>query len=354
MTAQAFSRIWISIAFGIACTGRNGDDPKSAGTSSDSGSEVLASVGTDRITMANVREKVGGDLDRAEYRYQQYRSAVIEATLDSMLRDRVINLEASKQGKSYSDLVGAAAGPGGLEPSETEIGAWYSANAGRLGGRSLAELRGQIADLLRGEKKRAVESLLRQRLDKEHNVIVSFEPYRLKFDNTGAPSAGKADAPVTLVEFSDFQCPYCRLFASTLTAVEAKYGDKVRLVYRQFPIPSIHPFAIKAAEASLCANEQGKFWELHDVMFTEQQSLSVPEIKSKARNLGIDPGRFDSCLDGGRFAAQVQNDMKEGAAVGIAGTPAVFINGVELKGGAVPLETVTAAIDRELRRAGSK
>jgi protein-disulfide isomerase len=132
--------------------------------------------------------------------------------------------------------------------------------------------------------------------------------------------------------------------------VNQKYGDQVRIVYRQYPIPSIHPFAFKAAEASLCANEQGKFWDLHDSMFANQTKLSVTDLKQRAGELGMDRKKFDTCLDTGRYVEQVQRDMAEGARVGITGTPAVFINGVELKGGAVPFETVAAAIDQELRR----
>ena len=177
------------------------------------------------------------------------------------------------------------------------------------------------------------------------------EPYRLTFNNTGAPTSGKAGAPVTLVEFSDFQCPYCQGFVPTLKRIEKVYGDKVMIVYRQYPIPNLHPNAFKAAEASLCANEEGKFWELHDVMFAEQQQLSVSDLKEKARRLSMNSKKFDGCLDSGRYVEQVQNDQKEGLRVGISGTPAVFINGILVEGGAVPFETIASIINRELARA---
>ena len=342
----------IAIAL-IACT-ESGKSARESAADPSGSSVILATIGSNQVTVNDLGETVTGDLDRAESQYQRYRSRILETALDSVLRERVITLEAAKQGKTYSDLVAGAAGPGGIEPSRAEIGTWYNANSGRLGGRSLDELSGQIADLLRGQKRRAAETLLWQRLEKDHKVVVSFEPYRLKFDNAGAPFKGALSAPVTVVEFSDFQCPYCRVFAATLDEVSRKYGDNVRLVYRQFPIPSIHPNAIKAAEASLCANDQGKFWQLHDLMFADQRSLSISEIKLKASNIGIDSRRFDSCLDQGRFAGQVQSDMRAGALLGIAGTPAVFINGIEIKGGAVPFETLDAAIDRELQRAKAR
>jgi protein-disulfide isomerase len=181
-------------------------------------------------------------------------------------------------------------------------------------------------------------------------VVVNFQPYRLTFQNEGAPALGKEGAPVTLVEFSDFQCPFCNRFAPTLKQVEKNFGDKVHIVYRQYPIASLHPFAFKAAEASLCAHEQGKFWEMHDILFGEQSKLAVTDLKEKAHRIGLDQKKFDTCLDTGRYVEQVQKDMKEGTRVGVTGTPAVFINGAELKGGAVPYETVAEAIQQELAR----
>lgn len=327
------------------------DSPSTATTASTSGDlpEVLASVDGQNITLADVRARVGNELDRAEVQYLQTRSTLIDNTLKAMLRERVIDAEAQKQGKSYEELVAAEAGIG-INPTDAEIARWYQENSNRTGGRPLEQIKDQIADLLRSERRNAAEAQLQSRLNKERKVAVNFQPYRLTFDNGNSPSMGSENAPVTLIEFSDFQCPFCNRFAPTLKQVNEKYGDKVRVVYRQYPIPSIHPFAFKAAEASLCAHEQGKFWPLHDAMFANQSKLGVADIKQKAGELGMDRKKFDTCLDTGRYVEQVQKDMADGVKVGITGTPAVFINGVELKGGAVPFETVAAAIDQELAR----
>src|SRR5262249_25423443 len=147
--------------------------------------------------------------------------------------------------------------------------------------------RPQIADLLRKERHKAAEAKLEDRIRAERRVAVSYQPFRLQFANDGAPTKGSENAPVTIVEFSDFQCPYCQRMAPTLKQIEDKYGEKVRIVYRQFPISNLHPFAFKAAEASLCANEQGKFWPLHDAMFADQTRLSVTELKETAGRLGV-------------------------------------------------------------------
>jgi protein-disulfide isomerase len=311
--------------------------------------EVLATVGDQKITLADIRDKAGEGLEQLDIEYARAKSNIIEKALDETLRERVVGAEAARQGKTVDELVIAEAG-GTIEPSEIEISRWYNENQNRVGGRPLEQIRSQIAELLRNEKQRIAATKLERRLNAEKKVSIKFQPYRFKFENENAPSLGSAGAPVQVVEFSDFQCPFCRQFAPNVKEIQKQFGDKVRLVYRQFPIPSIHPFAFKAAEASLCANEQGKFWELHDLMFGDQGKLTIMDLKSKAGRIGVDQKRFDACLDQGKFTAQVQKDMNDGARAGVSGTPALFVNGVEVPGGAVPFSTISEAIERELSR----
>lgn len=157
---------------------------------------------------------------------------------------------------------------------------------------------------------------------------------------------GNFNAKVTLVEFSDFECPYCGAFHPTVTQALKEYGNKIRVVYKHFPL-SFHPQAQKAAEASECASEQGKFWEMHDKLFENQQLLSVPQFKTWARELKLNGTKFDSCLDSGKFASKVQADFNEGAAKGVNGTPATFING-QLVSGALPYASIKSVIDQAL------
>lgn len=314
--------------------------------------DVFGSVGGEKITMADVRAKAGDDLDKLETQYQLAKSRIIGAALDSIVRQKTLGAEAQKQGKSIDDLVAAEA-PGGIEPTEIDIQAWYKENAPKLGGRTLDQVRSQIADLLRSQRRQEAAKKLQVRLYAERKVAITYQPYRMRFNNAGAPELGKNDAPITLVEFSDFQCPYCERMFPVLKQVEQKYGDKVRVIYRQYPLVSIHPFAQKAAEASLCANEQGKFWQMHDAMFEDQKKLAVSDLKETAQRLGMNGKRFDSCLDSGKYVEQIQNDSKEAVRSGVTGTPAVFVNGVVIDGGAVPFEVVAAAIDKELQRSGA-
>ncbi|MCR4278659.1 MAG: DsbA family protein [bacterium] len=159
---------------------------------------------------------------------------------------------------------------------------------------------------------------------------------------------GNVNAPVTLVEYSDFECPFCLRHLDTLNQVMADYPNDVRLVYRHFPL-SFHPEAQKAAEASECASKQGKFWEMHDAIFAENAkgSMSVQRWKDVARELGLNGADFDSCLDSGETADRIASDLQEGTVAGIAGTPGTFVNGSLIEG-AVPYATFKSIIDAQL------
>ncbi len=166
-------------------------------------------------------------------------------------------------------------------------------------------------------------------------------------------SWGPADAKVTIVEFSDFQCPFCEMFYSdTYQLIRKQYGDKIRFVYRQFPIASLHPYALGAALASECALEQGKFWEYHDALFSNQSNLTKEALLKYADQAKVpDTQKFAQCLDSQKYLSKVQADLQEGAGYSVQGTPTFFINGNILVG-AQPFANFAAAIDSELRQAG--
>ncbi len=158
---------------------------------------------------------------------------------------------------------------------------------------------------------------------------------------------GPANAPVTLIEYSDFQCPFCSRIFPTLQQVVKEYGNKVRFVYRHFPLTSIHPYAQKAAEASECAAEQGKFWQFHDLVFSNQEQLNLEQLKTWGKQLGLNTSKYNDCIDSGKYAKRVQTDMQEGEQKGVSGTPATFING-QLVSGALPFESFKQIIDQAI------
>lgn len=165
------------------------------------------------------------------------------------------------------------------------------------------------------------------------------------------PALGNPNAPVTIVEFSDFQCPYCeKFFQGTERQIIEKYvkTGKVRFVYRDFPLSSRHPMAQKAAEAGECAHEQDKFWEYHNMIFKNQPDLNADNLKKWARDLGLDAGKFNACLDGSKYAGEVQKDLDDGVALGVTGTPTNFINGKFIEG-AVPFNQIEPLIESALK-----
>lgn len=162
------------------------------------------------------------------------------------------------------------------------------------------------------------------------------------------PARGPEDAAVTIIEFSDFQCPYCgRFFQQTLPQLVAQYGDRIRFVYRDFPLDQIHPNARNAAIAAECADDQGKFWEYHDVLFSNQQALGVADLKRYAEQLELDVAAFSECLDSQKHNDEVNADLRDGLQAGVTGTPTFFINGRRVVG-AQPLQTFQALIDQAL------
>ncbi|MGE5851144.1 MAG: DsbA family protein, partial [Candidatus Methylomirabilota bacterium] len=183
-------------------------------------------------------------------------------------------------------------------------------------------------------------------------VLVRLHPpplVRVEVSIDGAPIRGAPNAPVTLVEFSDFHCPFCKQVQPTLAQLLARYPGKVRLVYRDFPIDSLHPQARRAAEAARCAQDQGKFWEYHDLLFAEAPKATTEDLSRFAQQVGLDLAKFESCLSGGFHRAAVQRDIDDGSRAGVNGTPAFFINGRPLSG-AQPLEAFVQLIEEELAR----
>jgi len=164
----------------------------------------------------------------------------------------------------------------------------------------------------------------------------------------GDPALGPANAAITIIEFSDYECPYCqRWHAEVFERLMNTYADQVRLVYRDFPLTSIHPNAFAAAEAANCANEQGGFWNFHDRLFSMELGLSSQAYQQYARQLGLDEEAFKECLDSGRYQEEVQSDFDYAAELGVRSTPTFFINGIAVVG-AQPYEVFQQIIDKEL------
>jgi protein-disulfide isomerase len=309
--------------------------------------QVLAVVDGKPITEADIRAKNADQFKALDREYQQNVHQLLESSLDQAVQDRLLDAEAAAR-KVGKDQLLAEIKPAAV--TDADVDAFYEQNKAQIP-RPKDQVAAQIKTYLEQQGQQKARSEYFKTLEAKYKVDMKMEPIRVDVAATG-PAKGPANAPVTIVEFSDFQCPFCSRLTPTLKQVEEKYGNKVRLVFRQYPLP-FHQNAQKAAEASLCAADQGKFWELHDAMFGNQSELGVDQLKAKAASLGLNADKFNKCLDSGEKAAAIQDDIKAGSAAGVSGTPAMFINGRFING-AVPLDNITTVIDDELRRAGSK
>lgn len=281
---------------------------------------VAAIVGDRIVTTAELDRRLANRL--ASIRNQEY--VLRRQALEEVIREQLIEGEAKRRGIPAADLLRAEVeGKLGLESSTTKPNA--------------------------AEKRRAafVEELRRSA---SISIKMILEPPRVAVGDGGSPSRGRTDAAVTIVEFSDFECPYCARVEPTLTRLRERYGEDVRFVFRDFPL-AMHPGAAKAAEASHCAGEQNKFWEMHEKLFANQRRLDIANLKLFANDLTLDRTKFDQCLESGRYSDVVTKSADAGAAVGVTGTPAFFINGRFLSG-ARPFEDFAQVIDDELQRAG--
>lgn len=283
---------------------------------------------------------------------EQQRQQILEGVLAELVEVKLIEAEAAKRSVSVDELVRAEVVAKVPPVTEAEVARIYEENKARVGGKSLEELRGQIQQYLVDTHQREAREAFVAGLRKNYTVRMRMEVQRANVEVADAPVRGGAGAPVTIIAWSDFQCPFCSRVVPTFKQLEEKYGDKLRIAFRQYPA-SFHPQAQKAAEASLCAREQSRFWEMHDALFANQSQLGVDQLKVTATRLGLDAAQFNQCLDSGKAAAQVKKDFEAGNVAGVAqiGTPAIFVNGRVLRG-AVPFEEMVAMIDDELSRKG--
>jgi protein-disulfide isomerase len=315
----------------------------------------FASVDGVTITETQVRMDAAGDLDEIELEklkskavFARNEQEILQRSVEHLIEERLLQIEAAKRGITKEELLKAEVQSGVKEPTTEEIDSFYEANAQRIN-RPKEDVASQIGMFLKRQRENARKEALLKRLEKEHPVKRNLEPIRFNVDAPGRPVLGPDSAPVTIVVFSDFQCPYCKSFGPVLKQVSQRYEGKVRLIFRQFPLSAIHPNAQKAAEASLCAANQNHFWEMHDALFQNQKALTIADLKGKAEKLGLDMAAFGTCLDSTRSAATVHEDIVAGFAAGADGTPSTFINGRFL-GGSRGFEDLAAIIDDELTR----
>jgi protein-disulfide isomerase len=311
--------------------------------------DVIATVGSTSITVAQVDERAMqqpatsfGNVKLSQAIYEARRAA-----LDEMVSGLLIDQEAKARGIDRAALVEREITSKVADVTDSDILAFYQANQSRVQGATLDQVRQPIKNYLTQQRMQNARDEFVTTLRAKTPVRVSLEPPRLTIATADSPSRGPSSAPVEIVEFSDFQCPFCLRAHPTVDQVLKAYSDRVRFVYRHYPLPG-HPNARPAAEAAECAAEQGKFWPYHDKLFATQSRLSDADLKQDAAELGMDASKFNACVDSHKYAAKVDADLRAGQDAGVDGTPAFFING-RLVSGAQPYDVFKKVIDEELQ-----
>jgi len=288
-----------------------------------------------------------------EEQIQQLRNEEYEIksrALDKLIEQKLLDAAASRKGVTTDKLIEQEISSKVSDPSDSEIEAFYLGQRER---RPLEEVKPRLREALKQAKLEQVRDAYMDRLRREANVAILLSPPKVEVAYDPSRVRGNADAPVTIVEFSDFECPFCRGSEQTVRTVLAKYGDRVKLAYRDFPLRQLHAHAFAAAEASRCASEQGKFWEYHDLLLSSPGKLDAAGLLDHARTLRLNEAQFLSCLNTEKFKSAVEADIRAGANARVSGTPAFFINGVFLTG-AQPASVFEKTIDSELARLSAR
>ena len=309
---------------------------------------ILADVDGQIVYASDLEKSAAKALSEQRERLYHLQKQKLEEYVDAVLLTR----EAKRSGVSVETLLDREVHSKIMSTTDGEIEVFYRSNKARLG-MDLQEAQEQIREFLRIKKIETQKALYLKSLRSNSKIEIYLKappPFRAEVPTTGSPSKGSEDAPVTIVKFEDYQCPFCKQVQPTVTELLSRYNGKIRLVHKDLPLDSIHPESRQAAEAARCAHEQGKFWSYHDILYVNSPKASQEDLKSYAKQAGLDLNAFEGCIVTEKFKAVVQRDLIDGAQLGLAGTPVFFINGREISGNQ-PLRAFEAIVDEELEEA---
>lgn len=313
---------------------------------------VVATWDGGQITYGELHEKIKAQLIQMESEYLTNRYAAESSAVEQMMIEQMLEAEAKKRGMDGIEaLLKIEVEDKVTAPTEQEIQEFYTVMQRQLRGAPLESVREQVvAELVRRKQAEIAQAFITQ-LKEAANGSTSL-PYpdlpRVEVSADDDPFLGTDGAPITIIQFAEYQCPYCGKAGEAVDQVLENYPGKIKMVYRDFPL-SFHPRAIPAAVAANCAGEQGKYWEMHRLLMSNQRALEESDLTGHAAALSLDMEKWNTCRADPAQEAEVTADMEDGAAVGVSGTPAFFINGIMLSG-AMPYERFQELIDRELER----
>jgi predicted DsbA family dithiol-disulfide isomerase len=323
-------------------------------TTAPPGGAAIATIGSERITEADIIGKDPEAFENLQASYDlkirqlqlsraQDRYTLLKQRTERLLDQRALALEAQSRGTTgeavLADIKVDAV-------TEADARAYYEANKGRTT-QSFEQLQTEITQYLASQHNARATRHFYDELRVKHHISSLLQPYRLPFATTG-PARGTAGAAITVVEFADFQCPYCRQAQDTLHAIMAKYPQDVRLVFRELPLTSVHPNALGAARAAVCADRQGMFWPMHDAMYGDQNALGDTALRDTAKRIGLDMEAFAACLSAKATTDVITADMKTADELNIGTTPFFLVNGRPIKG-SVSVEEFDSVVSDELK-----
>ncbi len=285
----------------------------------------------------------GGSVTAAELDAQMYEQR--KQALDQLVVKRLVEQKAKDEKVSEEALFKREVQEKVKPPSEEEMKAFYGEQSKQQQLPPFEQVKEQISQYMVRPQLQQAQQAFVEKLKAEYQVNIALRPPKVEVAAEG-PSKGPAGAKVTIVEFSDFECPYCSKAEESVNEVMKAYDGKVRLVYRDFPLP-MHPNAEKAAEAAHCAGDQDKYWPMHAKLFANQKALEPEALKGYAKELGLDEAKFATCLEKGEKKELVEANRKAGEKAGVTGTPSFFINGYMISG-AQPFSEFKSLIDAEL------
>jgi protein-disulfide isomerase len=338
--------LFVAAAMLLACSSVPAQQPVG-----QSPGDVAARIGDRAVTIRELDEKwkQNDPAQNAEATQMIYDGR--RAALDTIIADALLADAAKGSGMSADGYLEAEIAKRVKPVTGPEVASFFQANVSQMQGRPLEAMTPAITRFLTDQRRsEAREAVINDLKKKGPAIRVALEAPRATVAiNASNPTVGSATAPVTFVEFSDYQCPFCGRVEPTIRRLRATYGDKIRFVWKDFPLTQIHPMAFKAGEAAHCAGDQGKYWELHDVLFSNQQELQPADLKRHAASLGLNADAFNQCLDSSKYSERVRDGVSEGSDLGVNSTPTIFINGRRLAG-AQPYEVFAAIVDEELAR----
>ena len=305
---------------------------------------VLATINDKQITMGDIETS----LRPLIFNVQEQVYALRKQDLELKINDTLLSQEAQKKGVTTRALLETEVSAKVPRVTEAQAQTFFNENKDRISG-DFAQTKTQIIQYLQEQKEQEATIAFAGQLRKAATIQVNLtapESPSFSIATDDQPVKGSANALVTIVEFTDFECPSCGRQHPVLEKIMSEYGDRVRLVVRDFPL-SQHANARKAAEAAEAAREQGKYWEYASVLFRNQSALSVDKLRQYATDLGLDRARFDASLDSGKFAEKIQRDVIDGRKLGINGTPTLYINGKRIPDNSY--EAMKSAIETALK-----